>query len=343
MKRSRLSKKVLAKRLKMRAYNFLKSYRYQVTAALLAVLFVVSALYLINTNKKYVRQMKDYEILLSYNPLEGLELEGGSAYIYNPQEEVALYSKNSDTKVPIASITKVMTIVVALENLPTTSTVTISPPSLWVEGESGFYPFEVWGLRDLADFTLIESSNDGADALARATEAYYAEEGRRVSFTDLMNQKAREIGLKDTEFYNPTGLDLSLSRAGAYSSAEDVVRLFEYTLENHPSFLASTALPEKSFVSYSGFSHKASNTNILADDLPNLYASKTGFTDLAGGNLAVVIEVEGERYIMSVLGSSIAGRFSDIVSLHDAIRRLEKYEKARSVLEHEIKEIIEQV
>lgn len=327
----------------MKVYNFLKRYKYSVSAALLAVLFVTSALYLIGVNKEYVKGMKDYEILLSYNPLEGLELEGESAYIYNPQEEIALYSKNSDAKVPIASITKVMTIVVALENLPTTSTVTITPPSLWVEGESGFYPFEIWGLRDLADFTLIESSNDGADALARATEAYYAGEGRQVSFIDLMNQKATEIGLGDTEFHNPTGLDLSLYRAGAYSSAEDVVRLFEYTLKNHPSFLASTSLSEKSFVSYSGFSHKAFNTNILADDLPNLYASKTGFTDLAGGNLAVVVEVEGERYIMSVLGSSIEGRFSDIVSLHDAIRRLEKYEKARGMLEREIKEIIEQV
>lgn len=142
-----------------------------------------------------------------------------------------------------------------------------------------------------------------------------------------MNDKAREIGLLNTKFFNEHGLDTETDRGGAlnhtvqggaYGSALDMALLFEYTLKNYPQILEATRYKNLQFASASKV-YSADNTNIAVDQIPSLLASKTGYTDLAGGNLVVAFDAGLNRpIIISVLGSTQEGRFTDALKLVNA-------------------------
>lgn len=244
------------------------------------------------------------------NPYNGITIAARAAVVYDPEKHEVLFAHNAFEALPLASITKVMTALVAREGLSPWSEVTIDSQSLATEGDSGLAKNELWKAEDLIRFTLVSSSNDGASALAAAVG---------TNFVDQMNGLAQKIGLQQTKFNNPTGLDLAPGQGGAYGSAYDVAKLFSYTLVNHPEVLAATAAPQISLISDSRRRHVASNTNILAANTPGLFASKTGFTDAAGGNLAVAIDLGlRQPVVVVVLGSTEEERFSDINKLVEA-------------------------
>jgi len=198
--------------------------------------------------------------------------------------------------------------------LPKNTIVEIKTKDILEEGDSGLVVGENWKLKDLLDFSLITSSNDGMHAISSVLNSYKSSDGKNTVI--LMNEKAKEFGLVNTVFMNETGLDIDTNLSGAYSSAYDVSILLKKILKENTSLISDTTKDIDSFVSESNITHVASNTNISINNIPNILLSKTGYTDLAGGNLAIVFDA-GFSYPISVvvLGSTIEERFSDVERL----------------------------
>ncbi len=249
-----------------------------------------------------------------------LALEAKAAYVIDVATGEVLYAQNATTSLPLASVTKLMTALTAYEQVPPSTVATIHSSDVAQEGDSGLLANEDWKLKDLLDFTLLVSSNDGASALASASMAFSTSsqdaEVRKSEFVTLMNQKAQKLGLTETYFANESGLDISSTTAGAYGSAKDTAALFSYILNKHPEIIEATRYEYTSFTSIDDFRHPAKNTNEAVNAIPGLIGSKTGLTDLAGGNLVVGMDVGfGRPVIIAVLGSSGDGRFTDVEAL----------------------------
>jgi D-alanyl-D-alanine carboxypeptidase len=260
---------------------------------------------------------KENTISQKTNPFNNIELEAKSAIVWDVVNQKEIFVKNPDVPLPLASLTKVMTAVTADSNLPDGLDIKITQDYLEPEGDSQLVVGDTWQASDLRDFTLLTSSNDGAFALAAVAEAQVNREGKdpRIEFIKAMNDKASEIGLSNSHFFNEHGLDRTLDKGGAYGTSRDMALLFEYTLQNHPKILEATRYKNLHFASNEKV-YSAQNTNTFADQIPNLIASKTGYTDLAGGNLVIAFDPGLNRpIIISILGSSEEGRFRDTLKL----------------------------
>lgn len=252
-----------------------------------------------------------------------LELEAKSVYIYDSRTKQVIFAKNENERLPLASLTKVMSALVAKDISPAFGTVTITSHALATEGDSGLLNDEKWSLEELLDFSLVSSSNDGIHAVALALGSLSNSQATDKEIIDgfvlAMNQKAKELDLKNTYFWNETGLDESEVKGGAYGTAKDVAMLFDYIISTDPELLSATRETESTHVSIDNHEHKAKNTNTVAAEIPGLLASKTGFTSAAGGNLAFAFDPEiGRPIIISILGSSADGRFVDALTLVNA-------------------------
>lgn len=257
-----------------------------------------------------------------------LDIKAKSAYVYDVMKNKVLYQKNDSTQLPLASITKLMTATVAMDLVPQNSQITIKKEFLQEEGDSGLRDGEIWNLKNLLDFSLIVSSNDGARAVASVvgSKILKTEDMNigRSEFVNKMNEKAKEIGLSQTYFVNESGLDEKNGQSGGMGSAQDVAKMVEYILKNKPEVLEATRYQSQQIASLS-IVHKAQNTNVDINKIPNIIGSKTGYTDLAGGNLAVVFDSSiGNPVIVVVLGSTQEGRFDDVLSLVDATMKYER-------------------
>lgn len=259
----------------------------------------------------------------------GVSLTGESAIVVDLSSGEVLFQKEPDAVRPLASITKLMTALVAAERLPRDGAIAITPDDLAPEGESMFVIGDEWKIPELLSFTLLTSSNDGARALAASAGAVInlaatettSPDDNVESFINAMNAKAGLLGMSRSIFRSETGLDISSNESGASGSARDVATLLGYILKTHPSLLDVTAEDAHTFKSEGGTAYPAHNTNKVAREIPGLWASKTGYTDLAGGNLAVIINVDLNRPVaIVVLGSTAEGRFRDIQQLAGATR-----------------------
>lgn len=263
-------------------------------------------------------------------PFEQVFLSSRAAYVLDGKTGKELWSFNGNAQLPLASLTKIMMAVTALSLVPDSIVITINPLFLQAERGGGLYGNEQWHLKDLLDLTLLESSNDGANAIA-ATAGQFAGTAAalqprnlgdsgynlgREQFVTAMNNKARKLGLAQTYFVNPTGLDESDNVAGGYGSARDMATLFSYALHTYPKLFEATRHEVREFTSLSSLKHKAKNTNPFLGNFPALIGSKTGFTDLAGGNLVLAFDAGPDHpIIISVLGSTENGRFEDTLKL----------------------------
>lgn len=242
---------------------------------------------------------------------QGLTLEGKAAIVYDLSTHEVLYQKNAKAQLPLASLTKLLTTYAGAHTLERNAPVTITASALSAEGESGLSEGEVFSFANAARLALVASSNDAAEAIA--------EEAARVtsvSNKSLLASAASAIGLPQTYAINGTGLDVSTTLSGGYGSAYDVAQLAGALLSIAPELAGATTLSEVSVKSAAGAVHTLPNTNQEVVRVPNLLLSKTGFTDLAGGNLAIIFDAGISHPVaIVVLGSSLEGRFADVNTL----------------------------
>ena len=192
-------------------------------------------------------------------------------------------------RVPIASITKLMTVLVTLEHARLDDVVTVSRRTSQV-GEStiGLRPGERITVHDLIEAALIQSANDAAWALAEDVGG-----GSVPRFVAMMNAKARELGLRHTHFANPSGLD----QEGHYSSARDVTRLALVAMRK-PIVRNTVRLR-----SATAAGHQLATWNDLLGRFPGLIGVKTGHTSLAGWSQVAAARGRGVTIYATLLGS----------------------------------------
>lgn len=236
-------------------------------------------------------------------------LQAQSAIVYDLRERKVLYSKNPDAQLPLASLTKLITALVAEREVGGMAPVTVTEEALMTEGESGLIAGDIWREQDISDFMLTVSSNDAATVLATL-------EGDTAGFVKSMNTFTKERGLATTVLLNESGLDVDLQQAGGYGSARDIANLLAYIVKAKPRLLEATAYPHFTSVSMTGAQYEAVNTNKIVSEIPGFIGGKTGFTDIAGGNLAIVFDAGiGHQIVIVVLGSTKEGRFTDVLQL----------------------------
>ncbi len=244
------------------------------------------------------------------NPFANMQLKARAAYVYDNTTGKVLYAKNPDATMPVASLTKVMTAITALEMASSTGPIVITPEALQTEGDTGLLAGEQWNLQDLLTFSLVISSNDGAAAIASSMGM------SKADFIKKMNEKSKSLKLKGTWFLNESGLDVSTDMAGGYGTARDVATFMKYALDRYPTVMQATTQAMVTTTSLDGFIHPARNTNVLSTTTTSFLAGKTGYSLLAGGNLSMIFRNKQGHIITAViLGSTYDGRFNDMQKL----------------------------
>lgn len=253
-----------------------------------------------------------------------VETEARAYIVYDMVTGEKIIGKNEDISLPLASLSKIMTAYAVLSYIPSNTLIRISPESFGEYGNTGLVGNDVWYIGDLARYLLTNSSNDGARALciAFSTLIYKTKPGDISPCIYALNFKEKELGLHHTTFINSTGLDVDDSLPSNVGSAYDTARLFDHVYKTYPDLFSTTILESATFRSATGHTYEAKNTNEILSQIPNLKASKTGFTDSAGGNLAIIFEpILGHPVTIVVLGSSQKGRFNDMLTLVNATQK----------------------
>jgi serine-type D-Ala-D-Ala carboxypeptidase (penicillin-binding protein 5/6) len=193
-------------------------------------------------------------------------------------------------RVPIASLTKLMTVLLAVERTKPNDVVTVAPAAAAI-GESSVHlrPGERITVRDLLDAALIQSANDAADALA-----YHIGRGSVERFVVMMNMRARQLGLTDTHFVRPDGLDA----AGHVSSARDVTKLARLLMRS--GVIRSIVRRERATIAGGRILH---TWNDLLGTFPGVVGVKTGHTSAAGWNEVAALRRGGVAIYGTILGS----------------------------------------
>lgn len=242
---------------------------------------------------------------------ENIPIVAQSYIVYDSTSGTVLAERNGYTERPLASITKIMTALTALDIAPPTKRITVTPKSLDGGYDLGLVNKETWTLEELLKYTLVFSSNDGAQLVADMLLG-------RSGFVEQMNTYAKELGLRMT-FTQPAGLD-ERGLSGGTGSAYDVAKLMTIARSVMPSILDATTHTRTTVRSSRGPISGIPNTNQHITDFIGAEASKTGFTDKAGGNLVISVDPTlGKPVVIVVLGSTREARFSDAFSLYVAL------------------------
>jgi D-alanyl-D-alanine carboxypeptidase len=238
-------------------------------------------------------------------------VQAKAAIVYDLATGKVLYAKNADAQLPLASLTKLLTVYAAFAELSPTTPITIPEDATKLEAPHAFNAGQIFSLSDLARLTLTASLNDGAAAIASATAARQ-NDGQAV----MLANAASALALTQTYAVNGSGLDVSPSLSGGYGSAYDLARLAGAVVKTAPAVALATTEGSAQAVSAGGTSYTVKNTDPMVNGIPRLLLSKTGYTDLAGGNLALVFDAGLMHPIaVIVLGSSKNERFTDGTAL----------------------------
>jgi D-alanyl-D-alanine carboxypeptidase (penicillin-binding protein 5/6) len=223
------------------------------------------------------------------------QISGQGAVIMDGQTGAVLFGKNARRRVAMASCTKMVTAIVALERgrLDDRVTVDVDGLRMAIEMEStimGLHPGETVTLETLLYGLMLPSGNDAAVAIAKHIA------GSEAAFVELMNAKVRELGLEDTQFKNPHGLDAK----DHYSTPFDQASIARYGM-NNPTFAKLAAAKQ-----YAGDGYQLWNTNRLLWNYPGADGVKPGFTDDAGSALVASATRHGHRVITAVIKANSA-------------------------------------
>ena len=223
------------------------------------------------------------------------EITASGAISYDLASGQLLYQKNAKAKLPMASLSKIMTAIIALENEPINKVFTVDRFAAEIgENTMGLSEGEKLTLEELLYGLILHSGNDAAETLSQGSRF------GRGNFIYLMNKKAEDLGLTDTHFTNPTGLEGDGSQ---YSTAYDLLVMARYALLN-PIFakVVSTVEYEIPYSSNHKYLYLFNETNLLTS-YPGVRGVKTGYTFEAGLCLVTYLQYEGHKIIAVLLNS----------------------------------------
>ena len=222
-----------------------------------------------------------------------------AAILVNMDDGRVLYEQNADARRAIASTTKIMTGILALESLPLNRIVTASKHATDAgESEIWLVPGEKLSVEDLLYGLLIKSGNDAGVALAEASA------GSEKAFVQRMNAEAAELGMKNSHFSNPHGLDSK----DHYSSARDMSILGRYAMQNE--MFRTVVGTAKTTIPWPGHTYDRvlKNHNTLVGKIPYVTGIKTGYTGKAGYCLVASGTRDGVSMVAVVLGEPTTAR-----------------------------------
>lgn len=225
-----------------------------------------------------------------------------SAVLMDGDTGRVLYEKEGETARPMASTTKVMTCILALENAPGDDYVAVSANAAsQPEVKLNMHEGEQYYLEDLLYSLMLKSHNDTAVAIAEHIG------GSVEGFARMMNEKAAQIGCTDTHFVTPNGLDAKDGGGEHHTTARDLALIMRYAIRNK-TFLHITETRDYSFSDLSGNRQfSIHNANALLDMTDGVLSGKTGFTGNAGYCYVCACERDGKTLIISLLGCGWPG------------------------------------
>ncbi len=217
-----------------------------------------------------------------------------SAVLIEAGSGEVIFLKNADIRMSMASTTKIMTALVALENADISKLVSVSPLAVGVEGSSVYlYPNERLTLEDLLYALLLESANDAAAAIAIEVG------GSIEGFAELMNKKALELGLVDTHFDNPHGLDSETH----YTTARELALIAREAMANEQFKTIASTYKRTIPLNETEGVRLLLNHNRLLKSYEGAIGVKTGFTKKSGRCLVSAAERGGLTFIAVTLGA----------------------------------------
>ena len=277
---------------------------------LFSVILALGLLFFLNNYKGYdelISPMLKQEKVLGINqwfPKDILDsqetapkITAKSAIFLDSKDGTILYSKNINEKLPIASLAKVMTVLISLEHKKMEDDFTISKRATEMEpDEMILLPEETLTLKELLYGIFLVSANDAAEVLAESVT------GNRDEFIKLMNKKAKQLGMENSYFANPTGLDEDDNNS--FSNAYDLAILARFLIHHYPEVVEISKTPyifipeTESHQSYEMWS----GINLLTT-YPGVVGFKTGYTPDAGLTLITLARIDGHEVIGVLLGS----------------------------------------
>ena len=221
------------------------------------------------------------------------EISGESALLVEINSGQIVYEKNSTKRIKIASLAKIMTAVVALEHKKVEDEILVSQKAATVgENIMGISEGETYSLEELMYGLVLNSGNDAAYAIAEGIA------GDVETFVKWMNMKTKELGLNDTYFVDPSGLNDE-----SYSTVEDLVKLSRYAMQKEEfRKIAGTVSIELPYSEKHKYLYLENQTNLLTT-YPGVAGIKTGYTEEAGYCLVTYTKNEGKELIGVVLNS----------------------------------------
>ncbi len=215
-----------------------------------------------------------------------------SAVLIDAESGTVLYGKDENTRRGMASTTKIMTALVVLEHIALDTLVTVDPNACGVEGSSVYlFPEEEITVETLLYALMLQSANDAAEALA------YAVSGSVEGFVALMNEKADSLGLSDTHFENPHGLD----GKEHYTTALELAKITAEALKNE-TFCKIVSTEKKAIPLHNGEATRLLvNHNRLLREYDDIIGVKTGYTRACGRTLVSAAEQDGVTLICVTL------------------------------------------
>jgi serine-type D-Ala-D-Ala carboxypeptidase (penicillin-binding protein 5/6) len=225
------------------------------------------------------------------------EVTSAAAYFIDTDTGQVLYQKNIHQKMPIASLIKIMTVIVTLEHKKFDDKVWVSQRAADMEPDHMILQAgETLTVKDLLDGIFLVSANDASEALAENVF------GDREIFIDAMNEKAKQLGMNDTVFINPSGLEED--GRTHYSTAYDVALMSRYAIKTFPQLVDISSQPHvvipktethQDYEMYSGIN--------LLTTYPGVVGFKTGYTPEAGLTLVTLARKDGHEVLGVLLNS----------------------------------------
>ena len=237
------------------------------------------------------------------------EIDGKAVYAFNPVNEQVFFARNENTKLPIASITKLMTTLVALDYFSLTDSISITKPIVVMDKPLGLKVGDTIKMSEILKSALITSNNDSGNALAIFSPI------SKTTFIAKMNEKAQELGMTNTRFSNPTGF----VDTDNYSTAKDLAILANAVIKN--KVITDITAEKYATVHIDGLSPRnvvVYTTNNLLYSNKYVKGLKTGFTYKSGQCLILYFDIsKTDKLITVVLNSS--DRFVESNQLYQLI------------------------